>query len=362
MRLLALAWMGLLFLAGCSAGEPDGGSDASIARVSQFLGSCTQSCAAPLRCVCGMCTAPCDGDEACGRYSGLATCVAPPSESGCDSSERSCDVPCTHDGSCEPFGNDFVCLVGRCRRQDPPSGTDDDGGTTSGGLLVCKMGAPRVGLCVFSADDLGAFSNDGPALEGKITALDAPVQVKCFGSENHSAAIPVAAHADEEPIVPAGTSFWHVESNGVTYTVALAAPGLDALGVKVGDDISLRNSVSWAGSDWLFGNAEVDIAGRGHVLIAINDSSRLAVSDGPTTCEVPGPCGGEEWSMRITVDGSQISVPPFESVAVGSSTFTNAGALTHRPEYMEADESTQGTPGCRGEPRTNFVAARVDAL
>jgi len=363
MRQLAVVWMVLLVLSACSVGDPNSGSgsDAAVESVSLFLGSCMQSCAPPLRCVCGACTAPCDSDEACGRYSGVAMCVPPPSDSACEDKEPSCDVPCTHDGLCESLGNDFVCLVGRCRRQEPYSGLDD-GGTVSGDLPVCKMGTPLVGLCVLSADGSGAFSNDGPALEGKITSLDVPAHPKCFGPENFGSSVPALASPGEQPIVPADTSWWHVESHGATFIVALAAPGLPALGVKVGDSIALRDSVNWAGDDWLRGNAEVEIAGRGHVLIAINNSTELAVSDGPVVCELPGICGGEEWSMRIDVDGSKIDVPPFESVVVGNSTFTNAGALTHRPEYMEPDETTPGTPGCRGEPRTNFVAARVDAL
>jgi hypothetical protein len=304
------------------------------------------------------------GAESCTQYSGTATCVPPSSESECPSSEWSCDVPCTHDGICERLGDDFVCLVGRCRHPAADNADhDEDAGSSDAGLTECAARASIAGLCVLPIEGSGVLSNDGPALQGKIVAMGASeARPECFGSDNFGSAIPVGAHAGEQPVVPEATTWWRVDDGATASTVALAAPGIEALGVRVGDSVSIRNAVSWGGLDWAYGNAEIDIAGRGHVVIAINDSSIVAVSDGPAECERPGPCGGQEWSMRVAIGAEHISVPPYESIQVGKSLLTNAGALTHHSDYMEPDETTDGTPGCKGEPRTNFIATRVDAL
>lgn len=386
-ELAVIVAIGLLGMA-CSHEAPldhDGPADLAghsgdVAKSSQFLASCSGSCPEPLSCVCGVCTLACTSDEACTQYSGNATCVAPSSESDCQSAQRSCDVRCTHDTICEPLEGDFVCLVGRCRRQveSTDHGNGADGGSSDGGswdsgswdsgssdtpLAACEPHAPIAGLCVLPIEGSSSFNNDNPSLGAKIVAIgDAEARPECFGSDNFGHAIPVAAHAGETPTAPEGAVWWRIDDGSAVSVVALAAPGLDALGVKVGDSVSFHHAVSWGGWDWPFGNAEVDIAGRGHVLIAVNDSSQLDVSDGPASCELAGACGGQEWSMRITVNGEQISVPPFGSVKVGNSLFANGGALTHRPEYHEPDETTEGTPGCKGEPRTNFIATRVDAL
>jgi hypothetical protein len=238
----------------------------------------------------------------------------------------------------------------------------DAAGSADGGL-VCAPRTAIAGLCALAIDGVGSFNNEVALLQGTIVAIgDAEARPECFGSDNVGAAIPVAAHPGEQPVVPEGTSWWRIDDGSTVYSVAVAAPGVDALDARVGDSVSIRHAVSWGGLDWPRGNAEIEIAGRGKVLFAINDSSLLDVTDGPSVCERLGPCGGQEWSMRINVDGEPIRVAPFESVAVGSSLFTNAGALTHHPDYMEPDEETAGTPGCKGEPRTNFIATRVDAL
>jgi len=358
MSQLAVASMIAMLGVACSQSAPDDGADpqGTVGRSSQFLASCSESCPEPLSCVCGVCTAACTTDESCGQYSGNATCVLPPTETECQSAEPSCDVPCSHDGRCERLGDAFVCLVGRCRRQAADASSGD------AGLTACASHAPIVSTCVLPIEGFGGFGNDRPPLQGTVVALgDAEARLECFGSDNFGAAIPVAARPGEQPAVPEGTEWWRVDDGATVYTVALAAPGLEALGVSVGDSVSIRHAVSWGGWDWPMGNAEIDIEGRGRVLIAINDSSLLDVADGPAHCERPGPCGGQEWSMRIEADGEQISVPPFESLQVGKSLFTNAGALTHHTNYMEPDETTEGTQGCKGEPRTNFIAARVDA-
>jgi len=357
MRELVLVLGVGLLAAACTESTQDAQDavDGSIARSSQFLAACTESCPEPLSCTCGVCTLACASDEPCLQYSSNATCVSPPS--GCESAEPSCDVPCTHDAICERLDAEYKCVVGRCRHQDVDAGSED------AGIAECPARTPVVVLCALPIEGAGTFGNEGAPLQGTIVAIgEAEARPECFGSDNFGAAIPVATPAGEQPEIPEGTSWWRVDDGTTVYTVGIATPGLDALGVTVGDGVVIRHAVSWGGWYGAQGNAQIEIAGRGNVLIAINDSSLLDVSDGPAHCLRPGPCGGQEWSMRIDVDGEQISVPPFESLQVGSSLFTNAGALTHHPEYVEPNDNTEGTPGCKGELRTNFVATRVDVL
>lgn len=357
-RLAMVLVVGLLGLA-CteSARDEQDAVDGSVAGLSQFLASCTESCPEPLSCTCGVCTLACTSDEPCLQYSSNATCVSPAVGSECESVERSCDVPCTHDAICERLDAEYKCLVGRCRHQVVDAGSQD------AGFPECPVRTAVAVLCALPLEGPGTFNNEGTPLQGTIVAMgEAEARPECLGSDNFGAAIPVATPAGEQPEIPEGTSWWRVDDGTTVYTVGVAAPGLDALGVAVGDGIVIRHAVSWGGWYGPRGNAQIEIAGRGHVLIAINDSSLLDVSDGPADCLRPGPCGGQEWSMLIDVDGEQISVAPFESVQVGSSLFTNAGALTHHPEYVEPNEETEGTPGCKGELRTSFVATRVDTL
>lgn len=331
--------------------------DGSVARSSQFLASCTESCPEPFSCACGVCTLACTNDDPCLQYSSIAMCAVPPRGSECESLERSCDVPCTHDAICERLDAEYKCFVGRCRHQAADAGSPD------AGIAECPARTPTVALCALPLEGTGTFNNEGTPLQGTIVAIgEAEARPECFGSDNFGAAIPVATPAGEQPEFPEGTSWWRVDDGATVYAVGIATPGLDALGVTVGDSVVIRHAVGWGGWYGPHGNAEVEIAGRGHVLIAINDSSLLAVSDGAAHCERLGPCGGQEWSMHIDVDGEQIVVPPFESVQLESSLFTNAGALTHHPEYVEPGEGTEGTPSCNGELRTNFIATRVDSL
>lgn len=238
-----------------------------------------------------------------------------------------------------------------------------DAGMTDTGQSACLPRSSIAGLCVIRIEGDGAFNNDSGPLQGTIVAIgDSEARPACFGGDNFGAAIPRAARAGEALQVPEGTAWWRVTDGSTVYSVAVAAPGLEALGVSAGDSVNIRHAVSWAGWDWPFGNAEIEIAGKGRVVIAVNDSSLLKITQGPASCERPGPCGGQEWSMRIAVDGESIEVPPFESVELGGSTFTNAGALTHRAEYKEPEEGFEGVPGCKAEPRTTFVATRVQKL
>jgi hypothetical protein len=330
----------------------------------QFLSVCSASCPEPLSCICGACTVACTNDTECQLYSGIATCELPRSEEACATEQRSCDVPCTHDAVCEHLGDDFVCLVGRCRHEPPAdAGLPGDAATEDAGpLSECAPRSPIAGLCVLPLEGLGRLNNESP-LEGTITVVDHVQPVPdCFGSANNGAVIPVAPHVGEPPLIPDGTVWWTFSDGTTSYVAGIAAPGLDALDVARGDIVSIRNGVGWGSWDGAYGNLEIEIMGKGKVLIAVNDVSRLDISSGPAQCERPGPCGGEEWSMHIAVDGETIEVPLYESVQVGSSLFTNAGTLTHRRDYVEPAEGAEHNPVCKEELRSLYLAVRVDTL
>jgi hypothetical protein len=335
---------------------PDGG---------QFLTDCTSTCREPLACVCGVCTVVCSHDDQCAAASGDAECLAAQAGNGrsCTGAVMSsCDVGCSDDAACRDFGADFVCLSGRCREltaQERENAPPD-----LSALPICEPHSKIAGTCVWRVEGTGDFHNDAPLLTGTIVALgEAEARPECLGSDNFGRAIPAAAHVGEEPVVPDGTVWWRVDDHaGTSWAIAVAAPGVADLGVAEGDEMFFMHGVGWGGWDGAHGNALLEVAGRGRILFAINDVSMLDVFEDEAECARPGPCGGHEWSMRIALDGQEVIVPPWQSVEVEGSVFTNAGAFTHAPDYVPPGEGSEGPPGCLPEFRTSFIATRVDAL
>lgn len=126
-RLLAFGLVALL-CACAKSSDPVQGSQ------THFLVECDSSCPSPLECVCGVCTTPCDDNDACAMLSTEAQCLAPASGSACGSAETVCDVECNSDDDCEPIGDALTCEDGRCRQLMSVAGEGGAGGVggTSG--------------------------------------------------------------------------------------------------------------------------------------------------------------------------------------------------------------------------------------
>ena len=87
-----------------------------------FMRSCTESCAAPLECVCGVCTKPCSVADDCRALDGNARCAAV--DEGADACgdrepERACAALCGADEDCDALGTGFTCTAGQCRLGEP---------------------------------------------------------------------------------------------------------------------------------------------------------------------------------------------------------------------------------------------------
>lgn len=96
-----------VLLASCAKSE-----DPAQGSQTHFLDSCEDSCAPPYDCLCGVCTLPCEQDDACASEADDARCV---SASGSCGAGLLCDVECTNDDDCEATNDAFVCESGRCR-------------------------------------------------------------------------------------------------------------------------------------------------------------------------------------------------------------------------------------------------------
>ena len=76
-----------------------------------FLLECSETCAAGLDCVAGVCTSACASDEGCAIWSSAAVCSAEPGavEPGV------CDVQCSVAADCASLGAGYRCAAGACR-------------------------------------------------------------------------------------------------------------------------------------------------------------------------------------------------------------------------------------------------------
>lgn len=84
-----------------------------------FLIECSESCAAGLDCIGGVCTSPCTSDESCAIWSAAAVCSADPAAL----QPGTCDVQCSVAADCAPLGAGYRCQAGSCRSaslQVPP--------------------------------------------------------------------------------------------------------------------------------------------------------------------------------------------------------------------------------------------------
>ncbi len=116
---LLTAAVALMGLSHCGSGmaEPEGPRTGG--ETGSWLAQCdaTAMCDEELACICGICTLPCDGDDACAGsvctstlvYPGADLCVAEESPP-----DAICVAACTSDATCPSFPN-AVCLGGVCR-------------------------------------------------------------------------------------------------------------------------------------------------------------------------------------------------------------------------------------------------------
>src|SRR5262245_21098286 len=89
-----------------------------------FLLECSESCAAGLDCIGGVCTRACSEDAVCTSFSAAAVCTAEPGSA----EPGACDVQCSVAADCAAIGVGYRCLDGSCRSAMPASGesTADD--------------------------------------------------------------------------------------------------------------------------------------------------------------------------------------------------------------------------------------------
>jgi hypothetical protein len=109
----------------------DGGE--STGGETHFLARCDESssvCGDALTCLCGVCTLPCDEQNACDALPGAACRVSEATE--CAAAR--CDVECTTDGDCAVVSESHRCDAGACRLGiQPPPGAGGQGGDGGGG-------------------------------------------------------------------------------------------------------------------------------------------------------------------------------------------------------------------------------------
>jgi hypothetical protein len=130
------SYAGVVIAPGCGATDTqNGGTDSNT----HWLEPCERDsqCDEGLSCVCGVCTAPCEDDDACSALDGascaLANTCAGPRE------ETSCVVGCSNDRDCGDLGTDFVCDGRQCVHQSiaPAGGSGGQIGEPGG-----EAGAP----------------------------------------------------------------------------------------------------------------------------------------------------------------------------------------------------------------------------
>lgn len=104
----ALVGVALLLASSCVGRADDLGATGSE---THFLIECTESCAAGLECLGGVCTSACASDASCATWSEAAVCSAGPA----DTELGTCDVQCDVAADCAPLGSGYRCQQGFCR-------------------------------------------------------------------------------------------------------------------------------------------------------------------------------------------------------------------------------------------------------
>jgi hypothetical protein len=182
------SYAGVVIAPGCGVTDTDnGGTDSNT----HWLEPCERDsqCDEGLSCVCGVCTASCEDDDACSELDGAScalanTCTGP-------REETSCVVGCSNDLACGDLGTSFVCDDGQCvHRSIAPVGgsgvqSGDPGGEAGapGGAIGGNgggAGAPPTGGSGAIAGSAGgpsggrATGTGGSAGSGAIAGAGAP--------------------------------------------------------------------------------------------------------------------------------------------------------------------------------------------
>ena len=145
--------------AACGGSEPsaNGGSSET-----HFLRRCTTTCEGGLRCACGVCSKPCDGDEACKGLAEQATCEMPAASScGGRTEPAACELTCERDTDCAALAGDLRCTAGVCRVASAPgagSGASGQGGSTAGSAGSSAAGSAAGGRAGGAAGSASAGS------------------------------------------------------------------------------------------------------------------------------------------------------------------------------------------------------------
>lgn len=144
----ALARMALGVALGASGLSCVGRTDEPGATGSEthFLIECSETCAAGLDCIGGVCTSPCTSNEGCAIWSSAAVCSAEPAavEPGV------CDVQCSVAADCATLGAGYRCEAGACR---------------SAARVDAELGASRL-PAAFDVLELRRIDNDEPPAAG----------------------------------------------------------------------------------------------------------------------------------------------------------------------------------------------------
>jgi len=235
-----------------------------------------------------------------------------------------------------------------------------------GDLPVCAPLPLLAGACARAADQSDArLTNEGPALEADILAIgESAADTACFGPSNWGSAVPAVLDAQDQPMVPEDVAWWRVrDGEGGLWTVGVAAPGLERLGIAVGDRVRFKHSVSYGG-EWEQGTAQIEIVGRGLVELIIgkevdfDEVPSYSIAEGRHDCVREGYCGGVQWTMQAKIDGQEVSVASGASISIGKTIFTNVYGFTHDASFHEPDEEHARDANCDG-PNVDFFAAVV---
>jgi hypothetical protein len=160
-----VVWLCVMFggvLAACGGSEPaaNGGSSET-----HFLRRCTTTCGGGLRCSCGVCSKPCDGDGACKGLAEQATCEVPAASScGGRTESAACELTCERDADCVALADDLRCTAGVCRVASAPAA--GSGASGQGGSTASNAGSSAGGSAGSSAGGSGGSSAGGSSAGG----------------------------------------------------------------------------------------------------------------------------------------------------------------------------------------------------
>lgn len=252
----------------------------------------------------------------------------------------------------------FFAVLGACAHSAPaPAEPPSETATSTPAPAephACAPGVRRVGMCVLKLNPGDNFSNDDPSRAGTVLALG-EARPECFAAGNWPRTIPITLDQESAPIVPEGTLWLRIEdpANG-QLAVGIAAPGIEELGVRVGDKAAIHWPIS-VGGEWGWGTSELRIEGRGRVQIVLNDLPQHGLGYGPAACRREGPCGGIDHALVSTTSGLP-PVGPAQTVVWRNQWITNAETFEHGAAFRADEEGYEGPFGCRGQKRPSLVS------